>query len=107
MALGVRMPSSKKKANSANKIEKISIKPQKEKQELKLMNVKRGYYYLQTDKFSKKIPFNANAKVLKKQLDLLCGGDAKVKKHKLNSNGDIDDNLSKRDVKGFSYEIEY
>jgi hypothetical protein len=27
MALGVRMPSSKKKANSANKIEKISIKP--------------------------------------------------------------------------------
>lgn len=65
------------------------------------MNVKKGYYYLQTDKFSKKIPFNANAKVLKKQLDLLFGGDAKVKRHLLNGDGNIDDNLRPNQVKGF------
>ncbi len=71
------------------------------------MNVFRGYYYLQTDKYSKKIPFNANKRVLKKELDLLFGGDAKVKRHQLNENGDVDDSLKRNQVKGYQYEIEY
>jgi hypothetical protein len=52
--------------------------------------VRSGYYYLVTDKYSKKLPFNAKPKLVKKQLDSIAAfGDAQVKLLPLARDGQV------------------